>query len=114
MLEYQTQTVAKFVSAMSGISIRALCVAVRMSCLTAGTLPPSPLLVHTSASCGSRHGAVTATASLNVVAVDTWCSAVVKDACVALFLSVIVDVFEVEGVDVTREEAIPSSVLVQK
>lgn len=85
-----------------------------MSCLIAVTLPPSPLLVYTSASYGSRHGAVTATASLNVVAVDTWCSAVVKDACVALFLSVVIDVFEVEGVDVTREEAIPLSVLVQK
>jgi hypothetical protein len=57
------------------------------------------------ASCGNRHGAVTATASLDVVAVHAWCSAVVVDAHVALLLSVVVDVFEVEGVDVTREEA---------
>jgi hypothetical protein len=85
-----------------------------MSCLTAGTLPPRSLLVYTSASCGSRHGAVTTAASLNVVAVDTRCSAVVENACVTLFLSVVVDVFEVEGVDVTRDEATPLSVLVLK
>jgi hypothetical protein len=57
------------------------------------------------ASCGNGHGAVTAAASLDVVAVHAWCSAVVVNAHVALLLSVVVDVFEVEGVDVTREDA---------
>jgi hypothetical protein len=68
-------------------------------------VPPSHLLVDMGASCGNRHGAVTATASLDVVAVHAWCSAVVVDAHVALLLSVVVDVFEVEGVDVTREKS---------
>lgn len=67
-------------------------------------MPSSRPLVHMSASCGSRHGAITTTSSLNVVAVDAWCAAVVEDAHVALLLSVVVDVFEIEGVDVTREE----------
>ena len=69
-----------------------------------GPLPSSHPLVHMSASCGSRHGAVTATSGLYVVAVDAWCVAVVEYACVALLLSLVVDVFEIEGVDVTREE----------
>lgn len=68
-------------------------------------MPSSHPLVHMSASCGSRHGAVTTTSSLNVVAVDAWRVAVVEDARVALLLSVVVDVLEVEGVDMTREEA---------
>jgi hypothetical protein len=67
--------------------------------------PPSHLLVHMRSSCGNRHGAITTTASLDVVAVHAGCSAVVVNTHVALLLSVVVDIFEIEGVDVTREDA---------
>jgi hypothetical protein len=70
-----------------------------------GTEPPSLLLIHMRASCGNRHGTITTTASLNIIAVHTGCSAVVVNAYIALLLSVVVDVFEVEGVNVTREDA---------
>lgn len=67
--------------------------------------PPSLLLVYMRASCGNRHGTITATTSLNIIAIHAGCSAVVVNAHIALLLSVVVDVFEVEGVDVTREDA---------
>lgn len=69
-----------------------------------GSVGSNHTLVHTSASCGSRHGTVTTTSSLDIVAVDTWRLAIVEHARIALLLSLIVDVFEIEGVDVTREK----------
>lgn len=56
-------------------------------------------------SCRNRHGTIAATASLDIIAVHAGCSAVVVNAHVALLLPVVVDVFEIEGVDVAREDA---------
>lgn len=63
----------------------------------------SHFLVDCSASSGSWHGAIAAATSLDVIAVHSSCSVVVVHAQVGLFLSVIVDVFEVEGVDMAGE-----------
>lgn len=57
-------------------------------------------------SIGGRDSAVTASSSLNIVTVDARSGPIVIEASSLLILAMIVDVFKVEGMNVTRKVAI--------
>lgn len=80
-----------------GVLVGVLCSKVRVGA-------PS-LLVHRGAS-RRRERAIASTASLDVIAIDARSSGVVVVANGTLFLSLEVDVFEVECMDVTRDDAV--------
>ena len=57
-------------------------------------------------SLGSGHGAVSASTILHAVAVDTRCRPAVIDASACFVTALVVDVFNVKGMDVAGEVAV--------
>lgn len=55
---------------------------------------------------GSRDSAVAASSSLDIVTVNACSGPIVIEASSLLILAMVIDVFKVEGMDVTREVAI--------
>lgn len=52
---------------------------------------------------GLRDRAITHAASLDILRVDTWCPVGGKAALVGLLTTIVVDVYQVEGVDVSGD-----------